>query len=98
MPNRRIPRGKTLNRSLPRAASAEKLVNLGEGDQQHHAAPNPVILDQTPARVQPLQQQAMDFTPQDAGVSVVHPPTIALDWQQAGLANLKKFIANDPDN
>uniref|UniRef100_A0A915I3A5 Uncharacterized protein n=1 Tax=Romanomermis culicivorax TaxID=13658 RepID=A0A915I3A5_ROMCU len=62
--------------------TAQNLVNLGERDQQHHTAPDPVNPDQTPARVQPMQQQAMHFMPQDSGVPIVHPPTIALDLQR----------------
>uniref|UniRef100_A0A915I5I2 Uncharacterized protein n=1 Tax=Romanomermis culicivorax TaxID=13658 RepID=A0A915I5I2_ROMCU len=87
MPNERIPRGNTLNRSPTRVVSVGNVVHLGDGDQQCHAAPDPVIPDQTPARVQPLQQQAMQFTPQDVGVPVVCPPMIAMEPQEAGLAN-----------
>uniref|UniRef100_A0A915J543 Uncharacterized protein n=1 Tax=Romanomermis culicivorax TaxID=13658 RepID=A0A915J543_ROMCU len=87
MPNERIARGNTLHRSPARVASAGNLLNLGDRNQQRHAAPDPVIPDQTPARVQPLQQQAMHFTPQDAGVPLDHLPTIAMDGQEAGLAN-----------
>uniref|UniRef100_A0A915HXZ1 Uncharacterized protein n=1 Tax=Romanomermis culicivorax TaxID=13658 RepID=A0A915HXZ1_ROMCU len=87
MPNERRPRGNTLHRSPPRVGSAGNLVNLGDRDQQRHAALDPVIPDQTPGRVQPLQQLAMHFTPQDAGVPLDHLPTIAMDQQQAGLAN-----------
>uniref|UniRef100_A0A915IBZ8 Uncharacterized protein n=1 Tax=Romanomermis culicivorax TaxID=13658 RepID=A0A915IBZ8_ROMCU len=85
--NERIPRGNTLDRSPPRGMSAGNLVNLGEGGQQGHAALGLVIPDQTPVRFQPLQQNAMHFTPQDAGVPIEHPPAIAIDQQEAGPAN-----------
>uniref|UniRef100_A0A915HU21 Uncharacterized protein n=1 Tax=Romanomermis culicivorax TaxID=13658 RepID=A0A915HU21_ROMCU len=87
MPNERILRGNTLHRSPPRVASAGNLLNLGGKEQQQHAALDPVIPEQTPVRVQPLQQQAMQFTPQDAGVPIDHPPAIALEPQEAGPAN-----------
>uniref|UniRef100_A0A915K2Q0 Uncharacterized protein n=1 Tax=Romanomermis culicivorax TaxID=13658 RepID=A0A915K2Q0_ROMCU len=73
--------------SPPRVASAGNLDNLGDGDQQQHAALDPVIPDQTPARVQSLQQQAMHFTPQDAGMPLDHPPAIAIEPQEISLAN-----------
>uniref|UniRef100_A0A915JJL6 Uncharacterized protein n=1 Tax=Romanomermis culicivorax TaxID=13658 RepID=A0A915JJL6_ROMCU len=79
MPNERIPRCNTLNRSPPRVASAGNLLNLGEGEQQWHAAPDPVIRDQTPMRVQPLLQNAMHYTPQDVDQPIDRPPMIAMD-------------------
>uniref|UniRef100_A0A915J6S4 Uncharacterized protein n=1 Tax=Romanomermis culicivorax TaxID=13658 RepID=A0A915J6S4_ROMCU len=88
MPNERIQRGNTLHRSPPIVGSAANLLNLGDGDQQWHAAPNQVIPDQTPMRVQPLQQNAMHFTPQDADVTIDRPPGIAIDPQEADPVNL----------
>uniref|UniRef100_A0A915IYQ0 Uncharacterized protein n=1 Tax=Romanomermis culicivorax TaxID=13658 RepID=A0A915IYQ0_ROMCU len=41
------------------------------------------LTDQTPTRVQPLQQQAMHFTPQAAGVPLDCWPRIAMDQQEA---------------
>uniref|UniRef100_A0A915KZX2 Uncharacterized protein n=1 Tax=Romanomermis culicivorax TaxID=13658 RepID=A0A915KZX2_ROMCU len=82
-----IPRGNTLHRSPPRVSSAGNLLNLGDREQQQHAALDPVIPDQTPLRVQPLQQQAMHFTPQDVGVPLDCRRTIAMDQQEARPAN-----------
>uniref|UniRef100_A0A915IFA6 Uncharacterized protein n=1 Tax=Romanomermis culicivorax TaxID=13658 RepID=A0A915IFA6_ROMCU len=87
MPNEKILRGNTLHRSPPRVASAGNLLNLGDGDQQQHAARDPVILDQTPVRVQPLKQQPMHITPRDAGVPIDNQLVIAIKQQEAGSAN-----------
>uniref|UniRef100_A0A915IMJ7 Uncharacterized protein n=1 Tax=Romanomermis culicivorax TaxID=13658 RepID=A0A915IMJ7_ROMCU len=65
-----------------------KELALTDGEQQQHAALDPVIPDQTPARVQPLQQQAMHFMHQDAGVPIDRSPMISINPQEVGLANL----------
>uniref|UniRef100_A0A915JQ29 Uncharacterized protein n=1 Tax=Romanomermis culicivorax TaxID=13658 RepID=A0A915JQ29_ROMCU len=90
MPNKRIPRGNTLHRSSHRVVNAGNLLNLEDIEQQQHADLDTVIPDQTPASVQPLQQQAMHSMPQDAGVPIDRPPAIAIDPQEAGPMNLNQ--------
>uniref|UniRef100_A0A915HFI7 Uncharacterized protein n=1 Tax=Romanomermis culicivorax TaxID=13658 RepID=A0A915HFI7_ROMCU len=70
-----------------KVASAGNLLSLGDRDQQWHAVPDPMIPDQTPARVQPLQPNSMHFTPQDVGIPLDRPPAIAIDPQEAGPVN-----------
>uniref|UniRef100_A0A915HIK3 Uncharacterized protein n=1 Tax=Romanomermis culicivorax TaxID=13658 RepID=A0A915HIK3_ROMCU len=77
----------TINNNDSSVVSAGNSVNLGDEGQQRHADPDPVIPDQTPARMQPLQQQAMHFTPRVAGVLIVWLPIIAMELQQTHPVN-----------
>uniref|UniRef100_A0A915KVB2 Uncharacterized protein n=1 Tax=Romanomermis culicivorax TaxID=13658 RepID=A0A915KVB2_ROMCU len=63
MLNERIPRGNTLNRSPPRVGSAGNLVNLGDEDQQHHAAPDSSLnSDMDPIITAAFDQREMPTT------------------------------------